>query len=150
MQLPPLLQGFGAVPASFGFLGSVTSNSLYSTWDNQFYPDGVPGTEVMANAAGFLPFHSCALRAVGTIMQLWRSIHELGRSRRAVVLTPLIIALVAVLLWTLEHTDIVAFATISIAALVLFLGHSGRPVRRLIAKLRSQTLNRFFYRSVSA
>ena len=26
------------------------TNSLYSTWDNQFYPDGVPGTEVMANA----------------------------------------------------------------------------------------------------
>jgi hypothetical protein len=55
-------------------------------------------------------------------MRLWRSIHELGRSRRAVVLTPLIIALVAVLLWTLEHTDIVAFAAISIAALVLVSG----------------------------
>src|SRR5436190_1081173 len=26
------------------------TNSLYSTWDNQFYPDGVPGIEVMANA----------------------------------------------------------------------------------------------------
>ena len=26
------------------------TNSLYSTWDNQFYPDGVPGAEVMANA----------------------------------------------------------------------------------------------------
>ena len=25
------------------------TNSLYSTWDNQFYPD-VPGAEVMANA----------------------------------------------------------------------------------------------------
>ena len=22
----------------------------YDAWDNQFYPDGVPGTEVMANA----------------------------------------------------------------------------------------------------
>ena len=55
-------------------------------------------------------------------MRLWRSIHELGRSRRAVMLTPLIIALVAVLLWTLEHTDIVAFAIISIAALVLVSG----------------------------
>ena len=55
-------------------------------------------------------------------MRLWRSVDELGRSRRAVVLTPLIIALVAVLLWTLEHTDIVAFATISIAALVLVSG----------------------------
>jgi len=55
-------------------------------------------------------------------MRLWRSVDELGRSRRAVVLTPLIIALVAVLLWILEHTDIVAFATISIAALVLVSG----------------------------
>jgi hypothetical protein len=26
------------------------TNSLYSTWDNQFYPTGVPGAEVMANA----------------------------------------------------------------------------------------------------
>ncbi len=26
------------------------TNSLYSTWDNQFYPDGVPGAEVMAHA----------------------------------------------------------------------------------------------------
>ena len=25
------------------------TNSLYSTWDDQFYPDGVPGVEVMAN-----------------------------------------------------------------------------------------------------
>jgi hypothetical protein len=28
------------------------TNSLYSTWDNQLYPDGVPGVEVMANASG--------------------------------------------------------------------------------------------------
>ena len=27
------------------------TNSLYSTWDNQFYPDGVPGAEVMAIAS---------------------------------------------------------------------------------------------------
>ena len=27
------------------------TNSLYSTWDDQFYPDGVPGAEVMANAS---------------------------------------------------------------------------------------------------
>jgi selenium-binding protein 1 len=27
------------------------TNSLYSTWDNQFYPDGVPGAEVMAHAS---------------------------------------------------------------------------------------------------
>jgi selenium-binding protein 1 len=26
------------------------TNSLYSTWDDQFYPDGVPGVQVMANA----------------------------------------------------------------------------------------------------
>jgi selenium-binding protein 1 len=26
------------------------TNSLYSTWDNQFYPDGVPGAEVMVHA----------------------------------------------------------------------------------------------------
>jgi methanethiol oxidase len=25
------------------------TNSLYSAWDNQFYADGVPGAEVMAN-----------------------------------------------------------------------------------------------------
>ena len=55
-------------------------------------------------------------------MRLWRSILELGRSRRAVVLTPLIIALSAVLLWTLEHTDIVAFATVLLAAVVLVSG----------------------------
>ncbi len=24
------------------------TNSLYSTWDDQFYPDGVPGAQVMA------------------------------------------------------------------------------------------------------
>ena len=27
------------------------TNSLYSTWDDQFYPQGVPGAEVMANAS---------------------------------------------------------------------------------------------------
>ena len=27
------------------------TNSLYSTWDNQFYPDAVPGAEVLANAS---------------------------------------------------------------------------------------------------
>ena len=68
------------------------------------------------------PFFTCVEGRGGTIMHLSRSIHELARSRRAAVLTPLIIALVAVLLWTLEHTDIVAFAAISIAALVLISG----------------------------
>jgi selenium-binding protein 1 len=28
------------------------TNSLYSTWDDQFYPDGVPGAQVMAHASG--------------------------------------------------------------------------------------------------
>src|SRR6202045_2604470 len=27
------------------------TNSLYSTWDDQFYPQGIPGAEVMANAS---------------------------------------------------------------------------------------------------
>ena len=27
------------------------TNSLYSTWDTQFYPDGVPGVQVMCNVA---------------------------------------------------------------------------------------------------
>jgi hypothetical protein len=26
------------------------TNSLYSTWDDEFYPDGIPGVEVMAKA----------------------------------------------------------------------------------------------------
>jgi selenium-binding protein 1 len=26
------------------------TNSLYSTWDDQFYPGGLPGAEVMVNA----------------------------------------------------------------------------------------------------
>ena len=26
------------------------TNSLYSTWDPQFYPDGVPGAQAMAHA----------------------------------------------------------------------------------------------------
>ncbi|MBC8863132.1 selenium-binding protein, partial [Escherichia coli] len=26
------------------------TNSLYSTWDDQFYPDGVPGAQVLAHA----------------------------------------------------------------------------------------------------
>ena len=55
-------------------------------------------------------------------MSLWQSVRGLGRSRRALVLTPLIIVLNALLIWTLEHTDIVAFATIFVAALVLVSG----------------------------
>jgi len=32
------------------------TNSLYSTWDDQFYPDGMPGVQVLAktNANGGL------------------------------------------------------------------------------------------------
>ena len=55
-------------------------------------------------------------------MSLRQGIHGLVRSRRALILAPLIIVLNALLIWTLEHTDIVAFATISIAALVLVSG----------------------------
>ena len=28
------------------------TNSLYSSWDAQFYPDGVPGVQVMCNVGG--------------------------------------------------------------------------------------------------
>jgi hypothetical protein len=52
-------------------------------------------------------------------MSLWQSV---GRSRRVVVLTPLIIVANALLIWTLENTDIVAFATVFLAALVLVSG----------------------------
>jgi len=52
-------------------------------------------------------------------MSLWQS---KGRSRRVVVLTPLIIVANALLIWTLENTDIVAFATVFLAALVLVSG----------------------------
>jgi len=55
-------------------------------------------------------------------MFIWQSIRGLGRSRRALVLTLLIIVLNALLIWTLEHTNIVAFATIFVAALVLVSG----------------------------
>ena len=27
------------------------TNSLYSTWDDQFYPEGIPGAQVMATAS---------------------------------------------------------------------------------------------------
>ena len=37
--------------AGLGTAPSYWTNSLYSTWDNQLYPDGVPGVEVMANAS---------------------------------------------------------------------------------------------------
>ena len=87
-------------------------------------------------------------------MFLWQSIRGLGRSRRALVLTPLIIVLNALLIWTLEHTDIVAFATIFVAALVLISGTfwaTGPTINREIAlgDQRPQTVNRFFHRSVS-
>lgn len=55
-------------------------------------------------------------------MSLRQGIHGLVRSRRALILAPLIIVLNALLIWTLEHTDIVAFATIFVAALVLVSG----------------------------
>jgi hypothetical protein len=51
-----------------------------------------------------------------------QSIYGLGRSRRAVVLTLLISALGAALIWTLAHTDIAAFATIFVSGVVLVFG----------------------------
>ena len=59
---------------------------------------------------------------MGVICPYGKALRGLGRSRRALVLTPLIIVLNALLIWTLEHTDIVAFATIFVAALVLVSG----------------------------
>jgi hypothetical protein len=55
-------------------------------------------------------------------MSFRQSIYGLGRSRRAVVLTPLISSLSAVSMWTLAHTDIAAFAAVFVAGLVLVFG----------------------------
>jgi multisubunit Na+/H+ antiporter MnhG subunit len=55
-------------------------------------------------------------------MSFGQSIYGLGRSRRAVVLTPLITALSAVLIWTLAHTDIAAFAIVFVAGVILVFG----------------------------
>jgi predicted MFS family arabinose efflux permease len=55
-------------------------------------------------------------------MSFRESIDALRRSRRAVVLTPLIVALSAVLMWTLAHTDIAAFATVFVVGVVFILG----------------------------
>ena len=87
-------------------------------------------------------------------MSIWQSIGSSGRSRRALVLTLLIIVLNALLIWTLEHTDIVAFATIFVASLVLVSGTfwaTGPATNRKIAlgEQRSQTLNQFSHRSAS-
>jgi len=60
-------------------------------------------------------------QGVVIVMSFRQSIGS-SRSRRAVVLTPLIIALNAVLIWTLAHTDIVAFATIFVAGVVCVSG----------------------------
>ena len=88
-------------------------------------------------------------------MSSWRSIRSLGRSRRALVLTPLIIVFNALLIWTLAHTDIVAFATIFVAALVFISGTfwaTGPTANREIAlrNQKPQTVNRFFDRSLSS
>ena len=42
--------------------------------------------------------------------------------RRTLLMTPIVFALGALLIWTLAHTDIVAFATVSLATLVLVSG----------------------------
>jgi hypothetical protein len=87
-------------------------------------------------------------------VSLRQGIHGLVGSRRALILAPLIIVLNALLIWTLEHTDIVAFATIFVAALVLVSGIfwvTGRATSREIAldEQRSQIVNRLFHPSVS-
>jgi hypothetical protein len=51
-----------------------------------------------------------------------QSNYGLGRSRRAVVLTPLITGLSTFSIWTLAHTDIAAFATVFVADVVLVFG----------------------------
>jgi hypothetical protein len=86
-------------------------------------------------------------------MSLRQGIHGLVRSRRALILAPLIIVLNSLLVWTLEHTDIVAFATIFVAALVLVSGTfwvTGRATSREIAlgEQQSQIVNRLFHPSV--
>jgi hypothetical protein len=55
-------------------------------------------------------------------MSFRQSIYGLGRSRRAVMLTPLITGLSAFSIWTLVHTDIAAFATVFVAGVVLVFG----------------------------
>jgi multisubunit Na+/H+ antiporter MnhG subunit len=69
-----------------------------------------------------LPFDFQFPSIVGFLMLVRPTIYELARSRRAVVLTPLVIVLNAVLIWTLAHTDIAAFATVFIAGVVLVFG----------------------------
>jgi uncharacterized membrane protein YfcA len=86
-------------------------------------------------------------------MSLRQGIHGLVRSRRALILAPIIIVMNALLIWTLEHTDIVAFATIFVAALVLVSGTfwvTGRATSRQIAlgEQRSPIVNRLFHPSV--
>jgi uncharacterized membrane protein YfcA len=86
-------------------------------------------------------------------MSLRQGIHGLVRSRRALILAPVIIVLNSLLVWTLEHTDIVAFATIFVAALVLVSGTfwvTGRATSREIAlgEQQSQIVNRLFHPSV--
>ena len=72
------------------------TNSLYSTWDDQFYPDGVPGAEVMAIAgpAGGLelakdywvsfPTDTARIRSgstAATARRIRSAIHRLERKR---------------------------------------------------------------------
>ena len=81
-------------------------------------------------------------------MSLRQGIHGLVGSRRALILAPLIIVLNALLIWTLEHTDIVAFATIFVAALVLVSGTfwATGSTNREIKVTNAQSV---FHRSVS-
>jgi hypothetical protein len=68
-------------------------------------------------------------------MTTWQNmINGFGEPRRALVLGPLIIGVNAVVIWTLEHTDIVAFAIVFVFSnLIVF------AVSRLLWRTLSST-----------
>jgi predicted membrane-bound mannosyltransferase len=57
-------------------------------------------------------------------MSLWQNIIRLGAPRRAMMLGPLLIGVNALLIWTLEHTDIVAFAVVLVFGSLIVLAFS--------------------------
>jgi hypothetical protein len=63
-------------------------------------------------------------------MTRWQNIiNAVAEPRRALVLGSLLIGVNALLIWTLEHTDIVAFATVlTFSSLIVFA--ISRPLRR--------------------
>jgi hypothetical protein len=68
-------------------------------------------------------------------MTTWQNmINGFGEPRRALLLGPLIIGVNAVVIWTLEHTDIVAFAIVFVfSSLIVF------AVSRLLRRTLSST-----------